>query len=105
MKKALKWLDSNGADFEFHDYKKQGISPELADELLANVDVATLINQRGTTFRQLDDEQKAKIKEQQDPATAKALMLDNASIIKRPVLVKDGQYLVGFKADQYESFI
>ena len=105
MKKALKWLESNGSEFEFHDYKKAGISSELADELLANVDVNTLINARGTTFRQLSDDDKAAIKDQQDKAVAKRIMLDNPSVIKRPVLEHQGQYLVGFKADQYQEFV
>ena len=105
MRKAFKWLEVSGASFEFHDYKKAGLSPELADEFLANMDVKTLINQRGTTFRQLDDAQKAKIKDEQDVATAKQVMLDNASIVKRPVLEKDGKYLLGFKAELYQEFI
>jgi len=105
MKKALKWLDNEGIAYEFHDYKKQGLSPELADEFLTNIDVASLINARGTTFRQLDDATKSKIKDQQDQATAKQLMLDNPSIIKRPVLEHEGRYLLGFKADQYQEFV
>jgi len=105
MKKALKWLETNGIDVEFHDYKKAGISADLADELLANIEVKTLINARGTTFRQLSDEDKAAIKDNQDAATAKRIMLDNPSVIKRPVLEHKGAYLVGFKADQYQDFV
>lgn len=104
MKKALKWLDSQGVDYEFHDYKKAGLSPELADQFLAKIEVDTLINKRGTTFRQLDDATKDAIKEL-DRVTAKAVMLDNPSVIKRPVLEHNGQYLVGFKAEQYQAFV
>jgi len=104
MKKALKWLDSQGLNYEFHDYKKAGLSPALADQFMANIPLDTLINKRGTTYRQLDDATKAKISEQ-DKATAKQVMLDNPSIIKRPVLEKDGQYLLGFKADEYQEFV
>lgn len=105
MKKALKWLEANGTDFKFHDYKKAGLSAKLADELLANVDVSILINVRGTTFRQLSDDDKAAIKDQQDKATAKRIMLDNPSVIKRPVLEHNGKYLVGFKPEQYVAFV
>ncbi|GAA6134430.1 ArsC family reductase [Oceaniserpentilla sp. 4NH20-0058] len=104
MKKALKWLDNQGADYEFHDYKKAGLSPELADTFLANIELDSLINKRGTTFRQLDDDTKARIAEH-DKTTAKQVMLDNPSIIKRPVLVKNDQYLLGFKAEQYQEFV
>ncbi len=104
MKKALKWLDAQGVAYTFHDYKKDGLSPGLADTFLKHVDMDTLINKRGTTYRQLDDATKAKLTEQ-DLATAKQVMLDNPSIVKRPVLEKAGQYLIGFKAEQYQEFI
>lgn len=104
MKKALKWLDAAGVAYEFHDYKKNGLSPGLADTFLKNIDMEILINKRGTTYRQLDDATKAKLSEQ-DQAAAKQVMLDNPSIIKRPVLEKDGQYLIGFKADDYQAFV
>jgi len=104
MKKAFKWLDEAGVDYEFHDYKKAGLSPELADQFLANIELDTLINKRGTTYRQLDDDTKAAIVAQ-DKATAKAVMMDNPSIIKRPVLERDSAYLLGFKADQYKEFV
>ena len=104
MKKAFKWLDTQGQAYEFHDYKKVGLSPELADEFIANIPLDTLINKRGTTYRQLDDATKAQISAQ-DSAAAKKVMLDNPSIIKRPVLEKNGQYLLGFKADEYQEFV
>ena len=105
MKKALKWLDANGAVFDFHDYKKSGLSEALADELLSNVDVNVLINARGTTFRQLSDADKAAIKDNQDMATAKRVMLDYPSVIKRPVLEHNGKYLLGFKPELYQEFV
>jgi Spx/MgsR family transcriptional regulator len=105
MKKAMKWLEANGVDYEFHDYKKAGMPDDLADQLLANIEVNTLINARGTTFRQLSDCDKAAIKDNQDAATAKRAMQDNPSVIKRPILEHNGHYLVGFKADQYQEFV
>ena len=104
MKKALKWLDAAGVDYEFHDYKKAGLSPELADHFLDNIELDILVNKRGTTYRQLDDATKAAITEQ-DQTAAKAVMLDNPSVIKRPVLEHNGKYLVGFKADLYKEFV
>jgi len=103
MKKALKWLDQAAVAYEFHDYKKAGISPELADQFIANIELDTLINKRGTTYRQLDDATKAAISGG-DKAAAKAVMLDNPSVIKRPVLERNGEYLLGFKAEEYQAF-
>ena len=104
MKKALKWLVAHETAYEFHDYKKAGLSPELADTFLQNIELEQLINKRGTTYRALDDATKTKISAL-DKAVAKQVMLDNPSIIKRPVLEKDGEYLLGFKAEQYQDFV
>ncbi|WP_283786942.1 ArsC family reductase [Bermanella sp. WJH001] len=104
MKKALKWLDAQAAAYEFHDYKKAGLSSELADTFLANIEIEQLINKRGTTYRALDEDTKAKISAL-DKSVAKQVMLDNPSIIKRPVLEHNGQYLLGFKAEQYQEFV
>ncbi|EAT12153.1 ArsC family reductase [Bermanella marisrubri] len=100
IKKAQKWLQDAGIEFEFHDFKKQGIDAELAETLLKNIDYSILINKRGTTWRQLDDVTKNSL----DESLAKQLMLENPSIIKRPVLEHNGQYMVGFKANDYQSF-
>lgn len=104
MRKAFKWLEVSGADVEFHDYKKAGLSPGLVDTLIANIELGALINRRGTTFRQLPEATKQSILDG-DKAVAKQVMLNNASIIKRPILQKGDEYLLGFKADAYEKFI
>ena len=56
-----------------------------------------LLNKRGTTWRKLSDEMKADI----DRDKAVSIMLDNTSIIKRPVLDVNGTFHVGFKDEQY----
>lgn len=99
MKKARTWLDGRGLDYSFHDYKKLGIS---ADRLNAWSDVVgwdVLLNKAGTTFRKLPDADKAGI----DRDKAIALMVDQPSLIKRPVLEYPGGMLVGFKPDVYAS--
>ena len=101
VKKARTWLDEQGVGFVFHDYKKQGVPPDRLDAWIAQVGWEVLVNKQGTTWRQLDDTTKAGVV---DAASAKALMLASASVIKRPVIERDGQVLsVGFdgaKADQ-----
>lgn len=101
VKKARTWLDEQGVGFVFHDYKKQGVPPDRLDAWIAQVGWDVLVNRKGTTWRQLDDATKAGVV---DAASAKAVMLQQASVIKRPVLELDGKVLsVGFddaKADQ-----
>ena len=100
VKKARTWLADNGHDFTFHDFKKQGLSRELVEGWLADLDWETLVNRKGMTWRNLPDERKASVN---DNDSAIALMLENPSVIKRPVLVGVGTTSVGFSADQYAT--
>ncbi|RZL01546.1 MAG: ArsC family reductase [Rubrivivax sp.] len=94
VKKARTWLAAQGFDFQFHDYKKQGVPADRLDAWIQAVGWEVLVNRQGTTWRKLDDDTKAGVV---DAASAKALMLSNASVIKRPVIEQDGQVrVVGF---------
>jgi len=100
VKKARTWLADNGHDFSFHDFKKQGLTRELVAGWLEQLDWETLVNRKGTTWRNLPDERKAQIT---DKASALELMLENPSVIKRPVLAGVGPVSVGFSPDMYAA--
>lgn len=91
VKKARTWLDEQGQAFVFHDYKKQGVPADRLDAWIKQVGWEVLVNRQGTTWRQLDDATKTGVV---DAASARALMLDKASVIKRPVVERAGQVLV-----------
>jgi arsenate reductase len=100
MKKARKWLSDNGLEVEFHDYKKLGVDEKHLDQWLGQVGWEVLLNRRGMMWRKLDDKTRDNI----DAASARKLMLEIPSIIKRPVLVQDGgEIIVGFNADDYQQ--
>lgn len=99
IKKAKKQLEAQNIPFEFHDFKKLGIDEALINQFFDNIPWEELLNKRGTTFRQLTDEEKANI----DSHKAKTLLLKYPSMIKRPVLVHNGAYLIGFNQTQYEE--
>ncbi|MET0877209.1 MAG: ArsC family reductase [Tardiphaga sp.] len=99
MKKARAWLDGHGVAYGFHDYKSEGITPAKLSEWARAVGWETLLNRAGTTFRKLDEADKAGLTE----AKAIALMLAQPSMIKRPVLDIGGKLLVGFKPEIYEK--
>lgn len=101
MKKALRWLQEQGVEYRFHDYKKDGITPHTLEQWEAQVGWETLLNRRGTTWRKLSDEVKSGI----DRASALALMLETPSIIKRPVLDTGDSLHVGFKPEQYREIL
>ena len=97
IKKSRKWLKDNGIDYEFHDYKKLGVPEKELKFWIKKLGWEILLNKRGTTWRKLDEQVKNSVNE----ASAIQIMLDNPSIIKRPVLVKGTNILVGFKESEY----
>lgn len=99
VKTALDWLRTNNVEFEFHDYKTKGITVEKLKAWSRQVGWESLVNKKGTTWRQLDDNTKAKIINE---ATAFTLMTEKTSVIKRPLLEKDGKVLtLGFDQVEY----
>ena len=98
VKKARTWLLENGHDFDFHDFKKAGLSRETAARWLEELDWETLVNRKSTTWRNLPEERRAQVV---DKASALELMLEHTSVIKRPVLEGDGALAVGFNPDTY----
>ena len=95
MKKARAWLDKRGVAYEFHDYKTAGIERGQLEAWARELGWETLLNRAGTTFRKLPDSDKDGITEKK----AVALMSDQPSMIKRPVLDVGGKLLVGFQPE------
>lgn len=100
VKKARAWLTAHAVPVAFHDVKKSGITPELINSWLAQHGWEALLNRRGTTWRSLPDARKAAIN---NAESAVALMLENASIIRRPILVTGGRVTIGFDETLYQS--
>lgn len=99
VKKARKWLDANSVSYTFHDFRVDGIDKTLVNNFLKQVDVDILINKRGTTWRKLSDEEK----DIKNKTQAVALMVENPTIIKRPVLEVNKKYFVGFNSENCQS--
>ncbi len=101
MKKARRWLEANGIEYDFHDYKKHGVPEKNLKNWIKQTGWETILNRRGTTWRKLDDELKDNI----DEAAAVKVMLNNPSIIKRPVLESGKLLLIGFNEEQYKRLL
>ena len=97
MKKARAWLDSHDVAYAFHDYKAAGVAKDKLKRWSDELGWETLLNRAGTTFRKLPDADKEGLNERK----ALALMLEQPSMIKRPVLELGGKLLVGFKPEIY----
>ena len=99
VKKAREWLARQGVAHEFHDFRKQGVPPERLRAWVGAAGWERVLNRKGTTWRKLDAAAQAHVT---DAASARALMLTQPSVIKRPVVEwGDGRISVGFDAVQW----
>ena len=99
VKKARQWLAQNGIAYRFHDFRADGLTLAQLNDFAARADWNTLLNRSSASWRQLSPEQ------QHDLTLEKAisLMLNNPTLIKRPVLDTGEQLIIGFNADHYQT--
>ncbi|MBA2690026.1 MAG: ArsC family reductase [Burkholderiales bacterium] len=100
VKKARAWLAERGIEVPFHDFKSGGISGALIDRWEKALGWEALLNRRGTTWRTLPDPVKERVA---DSGSAKKLMLEKPTVIKRPVLELGDQVHIGFSPDGYQQ--
>jgi Spx/MgsR family transcriptional regulator len=101
VKKARAWLNEHGVVHSFHDFKKQGVPEAQLEQWLITVGWERLLNRKGTTWRQLDEPTRAAVV---DANSARALMQQQASVIKRPVVQwSNGETTVGFDAAEWST--
>ena len=101
VKKGRSWLDEQGLPYTFHDFKKQGVPADALQRWVDAVGWETLVNRKGTTWRKLDPAQQAAV---QDAASAQSLMLEQSSVIKRPVIDwGQGRITVGFTPEAWPA--
>ena len=101
IKKSLKWLDEQAIDYQFHDYRKDGLPAELLQEFVAQLGWEALLNKRGTTYRTLSEASKQDL----DEPSALRLMLEQPALIKRPLLRVNDTYLLGFDEARYQALL
>jgi arsenate reductase (glutaredoxin) len=92
-RKARKWLDAAGIEHRFHDFRKDGLDAGPVADWSTELGLDKLVNRRGTTWRKLDDDQKARL-----DTDSTALLLENPTLLKRPVVDLGERRLVGFDA-------
>lgn len=97
IKKARTWLEAHKIEYAFHDYKKAGIDKARLEGWVKQAGWEILLNRAGTTFKKLPEADKTGLTEKK----AITLMLAQPSMIKRPVLERQGKITVGFKPDEY----
>jgi arsenate reductase (glutaredoxin) len=101
VKSAIDWLKKHNVEFEFHDYKSKGITETKLKDWCNQVGWESLVNKRGTTWRQLEESVQKKITNEK---SAIALMEEKTSVIKRPLVEQNGKViLLGFVEEEYTS--
>ncbi len=101
VKKARVWLDGHGIDYQFHDYRTDGLTPEHLQQFAAELGWDAMLNRSSTSWRQLTIEQQSDLTE----AKALQLMLETPTLIKRPILSTGSKLLLGFKPDIYQAHL
>ncbi|MFZ8864789.1 MAG: Spx/MgsR family RNA polymerase-binding regulatory protein [Rickettsiales bacterium] len=96
MAKASKWLTTNNVNYNFHDYKKHGITQDLITLFSKEFGWQKVINAKGTTYRKLPDNQKPT-----NEAEAITIALANPSILKRPIIFSSHHKILGFDETEY----
>jgi Spx/MgsR family transcriptional regulator len=99
VRKARRWLDTQGIAYRFHDFRKDGLDEARLRAWVVELGWETLLNRSGTTWRSA----RADIKAGLNTETAIAFMLQAPAAIKRPVLDIGEQRVVGFSEARYQS--
>ncbi len=101
VKKARTWLEKQDIDYHFHDFRRDGLDKKLVQAWVNQVGWEGLINKRSTTWKGLAP----KVKQAMNNSNVIDTILQQPTLIKRPVLVSQDQLLIGFKqADYADSF-
>ncbi len=99
VKKARTWLDAHGVSYVFHDYKKAGITAAKLKTWCKAFGWESVLNRAGTTYKKLPDDAKSDL----DQAKAIALMIEQPSMIKRPIVEHGDGLLISFKQPEWEA--
>jgi arsenate reductase (glutaredoxin) len=99
VRKAKAWLKENNLAFEFHDFRKAGLTEDMLKAWLIHLPWDSLLNKRGTTWRKLSDDLRASITDQR---SAQTLLLSEPTLVKRPVLAFEDKVSVGFSIPVYQ---
>jgi Spx/MgsR family transcriptional regulator len=101
MRRARKWLEQQGIEYQFHDFKKQGIGEKVLRGWIKELGWETLLNRRGMMWRKVPESVRQGI----DEAGAVKLMLETPTMIKRPVLDLGDRRVVGFDDSTYQQVV
>ncbi len=101
VKKAQKWLEKQNIDYKFHDFRQDGLEKKLVQSWIATLGWEEVVNKRSTTWKNLDDSTRDNLNE----TTVVSTVLEQPTLIKRPVLTSEKQILIGFNEADYAALL
>lgn len=99
VRKAMRWLNAHQVKYQFYDLRQDSLNQQVIEQWLESVTWSSLLNQRSTTWHQLDDPRKEALNQQ----VAIELMLAHPTLIKRPVLCDQNGCVIGFTEQDYQQ--
>jgi arsenate reductase (glutaredoxin) len=99
VKKARDWLTKNNIPYQFHDFRTDGLNKKQVQDWIVEIGLENLVNKRSATWKALDDDTKTDFSEK----SAVAIIVDNPTLIKRPLLDTGNRKQVGFSETDYKN--
>ena len=99
VKKAKNWLETHNIDYKFHDFRKQGLDANTINRWLQSVSWDKILNKRSTSWRNLDPS----IQQTVNETKIVDLLIENPTLIKRPVMDVNDTITFGFNSDTYQG--
>jgi arsenate reductase (glutaredoxin) len=100
VKKTLDFLKVKGETFMLHNYKTEGISKEKLEEWMQQIPLDKIVNKNSTTYKTLEQTQKDAL---ESPLAAIEVIMQNTSVIKRPIIEDQKVVAVGFDKQLFEK--
>lgn len=99
VKKARKWLELHSIEYQFHDFREDGLEPAAVEAWLAELGWENLVNKRSTSWKALDEQARLNM----DAASALPAILAQPTLIKRPLMDTGHERFTGFSAANYQK--
>lgn len=99
VKKSRRWLEDHGVEYQFHDFRQDGLDKKQLTSWVEKLGWEVIVNKRSTTWRNLSDKEK----DISSNSQAIKLLLENPTLIKRPIVQSKSALLVGFKNDEFKQ--
>lgn len=97
VKKARKWLESEGIDYRFHDFREDGVNKKQVESWVKELGWETVVNKRSTSWKALDEQ----VRNTMDATSAVAAIMAQPTLVKRPLLDTGSARHIGFSAADY----